>query len=134
DGRDLVFSRRLRASGLELWRALVEPALAERWIGVWSGPPQIGATLTLSTNEADEVPVECLTFDAVTEQRPAGHLEIASEAGRGDAGSWHVQIRVAEHVGLGVLTLVHHLVRADRIEVIGPHWEHRLDRLAWIMG
>lgn len=143
DGRDLVFTRRMRAAPRALWSATTVPEEATRWLGDWTGPQLDAASIMMRVpapegpgGESEVGTIECnvLTVEAPTDERPAGHLELASGTHRDDAGEWHVQIRVAEHVGLGVLTLVHHLTPTDRVEVLGPFWEHRLDRLAWVLG
>jgi len=139
-GRDLVVRRRFIAPIGDVWAQLTDAPLAARWFGTWSGEAAVGARLELrAAGDLATGPDEsdggggAGAPTAVVVDAPQ-HLELVAGGDRDRSGPWHVQVRLAEHLGLTELTLVHHLRAGDRPAELGPRWEHALDRLGWSLG
>ena len=155
-GVALVFDRAFDASVADVWAAVTEPALLERWIGTWSGEPASGVVAFRMTAEGDDVGEEVTTIvDCVPRERLA--LEIGVDGAAG--GPWRLELTLdARGSGVGggtdagtgtgagigidigsdtevgtVLTFAQLVDDPSGIGDIAPGWEYYLDRLAAVL-
>ncbi|MCS5722895.1 SRPBCC domain-containing protein [Herbiconiux sp. CPCC 203407] len=131
----LVFNRDFAATPAEVWAALTEPALLERWIGTLSGDPLAGTVVFRMTAEGEDVPEEPVT---ITDCAPRERLALQLGVGDGAADPWRLEIDLAAHdAGTGpvgtTLTFAQLLTDPSGVGDIAPGWEYYLDRLAAVL-
>ena len=124
DGRDLVLTRRFAGSVDDVWASITESERTARWFASWTGEPGPGRTIRYRlTFEGDDVPEADMRIDAC---EPPTHLAVSTVD---EAGSWHLEARLAEADGVTTLALVHHLDPGVDVGSVGPGWEYYLDLL-----
>ncbi|MFB2584599.1 SRPBCC domain-containing protein [Herbiconiux liukaitaii] len=132
-GDAIVFDRSFDSTPAEVWAALTEPTLLERWIGTWSGDSASGRVVFRMTSEGDDVPDEAVTILACTPGERLG-LEIGVGADA-DAAAWKLELTLESSSADGPTTL-HFAQLLDDTSGIGdiaPGWEYYLDRLAAVL-
>lgn len=126
----VVFDRDFAATPAEVWAALTEPALLERWIGTWSGDPLAGTVVFRMTAEGEDVPEEPVT---ITECTPRERLVLRLGDGGGAAEPWRLELSLATHDAGTILTFAQLLADPAGIGDVAPGWEYYLDRLAAVL-
>jgi uncharacterized protein YndB with AHSA1/START domain len=127
----VVFDRDFGNTPAEVWAALTEPALLERWIGTWSGDPVAGTVVFRMTAEGEEVPEEPVT---IAECAPRERLALQLGVGDGAAEPWRLVLALAGHGAGTTLTFAQLLADPAGIGDIAPGWEYYLDRLAAVLS
>jgi len=122
-GRDLVVTRTFRAGIDDVWASVTEPERTTRWFGRWSGEAGVGRTVTVTMGFEDGAPTSDLRIEAC---EPPRRLVVSSED---DAGSWLVELELAERDDVTELRLTHHLDARTDPATTGPGWEYYLDLL-----
>ena len=74
-GVAVVFDRTFEASAADVWAAVTEPALLERWIGTWSGDPASGVVAFRMTAEGDDVDEETTTIVQSWQKRSSRRIQ-----------------------------------------------------------
>lgn len=122
-GSDLVLTRTFRAPAEDVWASLTEPERTARWFGHWEGDAAPGRTIKVQMAFEDQAPWCELYIEAC---EPPQRLAVSMAD---EAGTWRMELLLAEVDGSTELRLVHHLGTEDGIGEIGPGWEYYLDML-----
>lgn len=122
-GTDLVFTRTFRAPVEDVWASVTEPERTARWFGAWEGEARPGAMIKVQLGFEDGAPWCEARIEACD---APGRLALSMTD---DAGSWHLEVLLAETAGATELRLVHHLENLDALGEVGPGWEYYLDLL-----
>lgn len=122
-GSDLVLTRTFRAPAEDVWASLTEPERTARWYGPWEGQAGPGRTIKVQLLFEEQKPWYEMRIEAC---EPPRRLELSA---RDEAGSWHLELLLAESGGATELRFVQHLDTEEGIGEIGPGWEYYLDML-----
>ncbi|MFI7700773.1 SRPBCC family protein [Nonomuraea sp. NPDC049480] len=122
-GSDLVLTRTFRAPAEDVWASLTEPERTARWYGPWEGQAGPGRTIKVQLLFEEQKPWYEMRIEAC---EPPRRLELSA---RDEAGSWHLELLLAESDGATELRFVQHLDTEEGIGEIGPGWEYYLDML-----
>jgi uncharacterized protein YndB with AHSA1/START domain len=123
EGRDLVLTRSFRASIDDVWASITEPERTARWFASWTGDAAPGKTIRYTAVHEEGAPEGDMTIDAC---EPPRRLAVSTTD---EQGTWRLEARLTEDVGVTVLTLVHHLDDDVDVGSVGPGWEYYLDML-----
>ncbi|MGW4467793.1 SRPBCC family protein [Micromonospora sp. NPDC004704] len=123
-GSDLVLSRTFRAPIEDVWASVTESERTARWFGPWQGDPAPGRTIKVQMAYEETAPWSDMLIEAC---EPPRRLAVSTVD---EAGSWRLELLLAEVDGSTELTLVHHLETEDGVGEVGPGWEYYLDMLA----
>ena len=127
DGVRLELVRELDAAQGEVWAALTEPALLERWFGTWSGDPAEGTVLLAMGEDPDGEPQPVVLRECTAPSRLAVDLPSPD-------GTWPLDVALAPHGAGTRLVLVHVLAEPYDAGSIGPGWQYYLDRLGAVLA
>ena len=127
DGVRLEFERTLTAPVEQVWAAVTDPDLLERWFGRWSGDPASGEVDLVMTAEGSTEP-ERMTVAAC---EPTTRLAVV---GRGPDGPWPLELVLAADGGGTRLSFTHVLHEPYDAASIGPGWQYYLDRLEAVVA
>jgi uncharacterized protein YndB with AHSA1/START domain len=122
-GHDLIFTRTYRASVEDVWASVTEPERTARWFGPWRGEAGPGRTIEVQMVFEKSVPWCPLRIEAC---EPPHRLAILMED---EAGTWSMELLLAEAAGITELRLIHHLASTEHLGDTGPGWEYYLDML-----
>lgn len=122
-GADLVLSRTFHAPMEDVWASVTESERTARWFGPWEGDAAPGRTIKVQLSFEEQTPWTDMRVDVC---EPPRRLAVSTTS---DAGSWHLELLLAEVGGATELRLVQHLEKVDEIGEIGPGWEFYLDLL-----
>ena len=123
DGLDLVLTRRISGSVDDVWASVTESERTARWFGRWEGPTGAGSAIRVQMTFEDGADWS----DAIIEACEPPH-RLALSVGDG-AGSWSLEIRLADDGDHTDLTFLQHRLTTDSVGDIGPGWEYYLDQL-----
>ncbi|GAB2581585.1 hypothetical protein GCM10027168_12890 [Streptomyces capparidis] len=122
-GFDLVLTRTYRASAADVWASVTEPERTARWFGPWRGEAAPGRTVEVRLAFEESAPWCPLRIEVCEPPRRLA-VTMADEA-----GSWSLELLLAERDGTTELRLVHHLASTALLGATGPGWEYYLDML-----
>jgi uncharacterized protein YndB with AHSA1/START domain len=122
-GTDLVLTRTFRALADDVWASLTEPERTARWFGPWEGEGGPGRTVKVRMVFEEQEPWVEMRIDACDPPRRLA-LSMVDEA-----GTWRMELLLAEVDGVTELRLIHHLATEEGIGEVGPGWEYYLDML-----
>lgn len=122
-GSDLVLTRTFRALADDVWASLTEPERTARWFGPWEGEAGPGRTVKVQLVFEEQEPWAEIRIDVCD---PPRRLALSMVD---DAGTWRLELLLAEVDGVTELRLVHHLTTEEGIGDVGPGWEYYLDML-----
>ena len=122
-GTDLVLTRTFRAPIPDVWASVTDPARTARWFGPWEGDAAPGRTIKVQMAYEDPAGWMDMRIDAC---EPPQRLALSA---RDEAGTWVIELLLAERDGVTELRFVQHLETTDGIGQIGPGWEFYLDML-----
>lgn len=123
-GHDLVLTRSFDAGIEEIWADLTDPGRTARWFGSWRGEAAPGRTVQVQMAYEEGAPWMDMRIEACEQPRRLGLFSTD------EAGSWRVELLLAETGGRTGLTFVHHLETLAGLGEVGPGWEYYLDMLA----
>ncbi|MGW2387693.1 SRPBCC family protein [Streptomyces sp. NPDC001658] len=122
-GYDLILTRTYRASADDVWASVTEPERTARWFGAWRGEAGPGRTIEVQMAFEESAPWCPMRIEAC---EPPRRLAVSMED---EAGSWSLELLLAETAGTTELRLIHHLTSTDPLGATGPGWEYYLDML-----
>lgn len=122
-GYDLVLTRSYRAAPDDVWASVTEPERTARWFGPWRGRAEVGRTVEVQMAFEESAPWCPLRIEAC---EPPRRLAVSMED---EAGSWSMELLLAESGGTTELRLVQHLASTEHLGQTGPGWEYYLDML-----
>ncbi|UNX54821.1 SRPBCC family protein [Georgenia sp. TF02-10] len=123
EGYDLVLARTFAAPIDDVWASVTEPERTALWFGAWRGTARPGGTIEVQLGFEDGAPWTTARIEAC---EPPHRLAVTTSD---QAGSWHLELLLAEAGGTIELRLVHHLTSTAGVGDIGPGWEYYLDLL-----
>ena len=130
DGARLEFRRDHRVPVEDLWAALTEPERLARWIGTWTGEPEVGGTVLFSMlHEAELGDPEPVT---ILECEPRQRLVVRWQVP--DAQAWEVALTLTPSATGSSLLFSQRLDSTEGMADIGPGWQWYLDKLAAALG
>ncbi|MFF9804750.1 SRPBCC family protein [Streptomyces coeruleorubidus] len=122
-GYDLILTRTYPASAGDVWASVTEPERTARWFGPWRGEAAPGRTIEVQMAFEESAPWCPVRIEAC---EPPRRLAVSMED---EAGSWSLELLLAETEGATELRLIQHLASAESIGATGPGWEYYLDML-----
>lgn len=122
-GHDLILTRTYRASADDVWASVTEPERTARWFGPWRGEAAPGRTVEVQLTYEESAPWCPMRIEAC---EPPLRLAVSMQD---EAGSWSLELVLAEAEGTTELRLIHHLTSTDQLGSTGPGWEYYLDML-----
>ena len=122
-GRDLVFTRTVRAPIEDVWASITEPERTARWFASWTGQPGAGSTIRYRMTHEEGMPEADMTINAC---EPPRHLAVSAVD---EHGTWRMEATLAQDGDTTVLTFVQHLDDSATLGDTGPGWEYYLDML-----
>ncbi|MFD5231927.1 SRPBCC family protein [Streptomyces qaidamensis] len=122
-GHDLVLTRTYRAPVEDVWASVAEPERTARWFGPWRGQAEPGRTVEVQLVFEESAPWCPVRIEAC---EPPHRLAVSMED---EAGSWSMELLLAETDGTTELRLVQHLASTDHLGETGLGWEYYLDLL-----
>ncbi|MFF8869599.1 SRPBCC family protein [Streptomyces massasporeus] len=122
-GHDLIITRTYRASVDDVWASVTEPERTARWFGPWRGDAAPGRTIEVQLTYEESAPWFPVRIDAC---EPPRRLAVSTQD---EAGSWSLELLLAETDGATEVRLIHHLTSTEQLGSIGPGWEYYLDML-----
>jgi uncharacterized protein YndB with AHSA1/START domain len=122
-GYDLILTRTYPASASDVWASVTEPERTARWFGPWRGEAAPGRTIEVQMAFEETAPWCPIRIEAC---EPPRRLAVSMED---EAGSWSLELLLAETEGATELRLIHHLTSAEHLGATGPGWEYYLDML-----
>ncbi|TDC77361.1 SRPBCC family protein [Streptomyces hainanensis] len=122
-GWDLVLTRTYRAPVADVWASVTEPDRTARWFGPWRGDAAPGRSVEVRLAFEESAPWCPIRIDAC---EPPRRLAVTMED---EAGTWALELLLAETDGTTELRLVHHLASTEQLGSVGPGWEYYLDLL-----
>ena len=125
-GVRLELTRTHAAPPEQVWAALTEPALLERWFGSWSGDPSSG-TVQLRMGEDPDLAQPVVVRECAPPHRLAVDLPSPD-------GTWPLSVVLVEEGAGTRSTLVHRLAEPYDAGSVGPGWQYYLDRLAAVVA
>ncbi|MZF88841.1 SRPBCC family protein [Streptomyces sp. SID5643] len=122
-GHDLVLTRIYRAPAEDVWASVTEPERTARWFGPWRGEAAPGRAVEVQLVFEESAPWCPLRIEAC---EPPRRLAVSMED---EAGSWSMELLLAESDGITELRLIQHLASTEHLGETGPGWEYYLDML-----
>jgi len=122
-GVDLVLTRTINGSVEDVWASVTESDRTARWFGRWEGTPGAGQTIRVQMGFEES---DAWSTARIESCDPPNRLEITT---LDEAGSWHLEIRLAGRGEQTELTFVQHREDTEGVGDIGPGWEYYLDNL-----
>lgn len=122
-GHDLILVRSYRASVDDVWASVTEAERTARWFGPWRGAGAVGSTVEVQMAFEESAPWCPLRIEAC---EPPRRLAVSMED---EAGSWSMELLLAESGGTTELRLIQHLASTKHLGQTGPGWEYYLDML-----
>ncbi|MFE2281356.1 SRPBCC family protein [Streptomyces sp. NPDC059454] len=122
-GYDLVLTRTYPAPADDVWASVTEPERTARWFGPWRGEAGPGRTVEVRMAFEESAPWSPIRIEAC---EPPRRLAVTMED---EAGSWSLELLLAETGGATELRLIHHLTSTEPLGETGPGWEYYLDML-----
>lgn len=123
DGIDIVLTRHIRGSIEDVWASITESDRTARWFGRWAGDAAAGSSIRVQLGFEESAPWTDVRIEVCA---PPNHLAVTT---LDDAGSWHLEIRLAGRGEYTELTFVQHREDTTGAGEIGPGWEYYLDNL-----
>ncbi|MFD7406285.1 SRPBCC domain-containing protein [Streptomyces sp. NPDC059866] len=102
---------------------MTEPERTARWFGPWRGEAAPGRTIEVQMAFEESTPWCPLVIEAC---EPPHRLAVSMED---EAGSWSLELLLAQTEAATELRLVHHLTSTEHLGATGPGWEYYLDML-----
>lgn len=121
--RTVTFTREFNASQADVWAAITDPERMQRWLGSTLGDPTSGAVKFRMIVDGEDAPWEPVT---VVECHPTERLHVHWLV---DGETWDVLVELSERSGVTSLQLHQTFHKGKTVEMVGPGWEHCLDRM-----
>ena len=122
-GHDLILTRSFQAGIDDVWASITESDRTAKWFVSWTGDAGPGKTIRCTMMFEEGSPQGDMTIDACD---APSHLGVRTAD---EYGGWRLEATLAEHDGVTVLSLIHHLDDGADVGSIGPGWEYYLDNL-----
>ncbi len=122
-GKDLVLTRRFRASIEDVWTSITDPSSTARWVGRWEGTPGTGNEIRVQMGFEDGQPWLTKKIEAC---EPPRRLVLTSV---GSAFTSRLELALKTTNDGCELEFIHHEVNRAMIGDVGPGWEYYLDML-----
>ena len=127
-GKDLVLSRRFRASIEDVWTSITDPSSTARWFGRWEGTPGVGNEIRVQMGFEEGQPWLTKKIEACEAPR---RLVLDSV---GSAFTSRLELALKATADGCELEFIQHNIDRARVGEVGPGWEYYLDALVASRG
>lgn len=125
----LVYERRIRCSGDDLWAAWTEPEVLAQWVGRCDQGTIDGPSDFYFTFEGDDL----LPMTYTLEHVEVGRSISVSTRNPGNESSWRLEIDLLHDADGMVLRVAQLVANAAVAPSIATGWEYYLDRLGGVL-